>query len=254
MFGNNGHLGNQMFQLASLRGIANKKGLNWNIPPVKMFGTINEIRSSIDDCFELNLSDENIGYNPFVPTIQETTTAYDESFINSVSDGTSIYGYFQTERYFTDIENSIREMYSFKDGVVSAAEDIDVPENFCSLHVRRTDYVEKSLYHTNLTKKYYSKALDIIGPENVVVFSDDPEWCREHSVYKEFLVVSSNPYVEMYLMTKASSHIIANSTFSWWGAWLSKSGGTVVYPSNWYGVANSHLDTNDICPEDWIRI
>ena len=85
-------------------------------------------------------------------------------------------------------------------------------------------------------------------------FSDDPTWCKEHELFEDdrFMVSEGNDqYIDMCLMTMCDGHIIANSSFSWWGAWLSKSR-KVIAPSGWFeGSNNSHLDTKDIYCSEW---
>jgi len=247
--GNNGHLGNQMFQYAALRGIAHKRGLDWNIPPKSLFGKRYPLRSSIYECFELPfVKNGHVGVNMDAQTISERQHSYDETLVDQIQDGNNIDGYFQSPKYFNEISYMIRRDFTFKKDIQDSA--INPPKDFCAMHVRRTDYVGNSLHHTNLTSSYYKAALDILDAKNVIVFSDDQEWCRSHKFFGEFIVSSNNEYVDLYLMQNASQHIIANSSFSWWGAWLSESK-EVVAPSKWFGPALEHLDTSDYYLEGW---
>jgi hypothetical protein len=88
----------------------------------------------------------------------------------------------------------------------------------------------------------------------VIIFSDDPEWCLNHSLFRSdrFMVSQTeNNALDLCLMSFCSAHIIANSSFSWWGAWLSNSE-NVIAPSDWFkGSNNEHLDTSDLIPETW---
>ena len=126
-------------------------------------------------------------------------------------------------------------------------------ENPISLHVRRTDYTTNP-NHTALSLEYYQKALSAFPTGQVLVFSDDPKWCFEQNIFKDdrFLISeNTNQYVDMCLMTLCKRHIIANSSFSWWGAWLAKSE-HVIAPKGWFeGSNNSHLDTKDLIPKEW---
>ena len=247
--GNNGHLGNQMFQYAALRGIANRKGFDWKVPPKSLFGRNYSLRSSIYECFELPYLDNNhIGINLDSPTITEHNHGYDDWMVTHISDGDNIDGYFQSPKYFNDIQDSIREDFTFKRDIIYSA--TNPPNDFCAMHVRRTDYIGNSLHHTNLTTEYYEKAMEILNPKNVIVFSDDQAWCRSHKFFGKFIVSGNDEYVDLYLMQNANQHIIANSSFSWWGAWLAQSK-NVVAPSNWFGPALSHLNTDDYYLDGW---
>ena len=247
--GNNGHLGNQMFQYAALRGIASKKQLDWKIPPKSMFGKTYSLRSNIYDCFELPfVKNGHVGINVVADTVREASHSYNDGLIDKITDECNIEGYFQSPKYFSDIEHIIRKDFTFKNEIVLSAPP--VPNDYCALHVRRTDYVGNSLYHTNLDKFYYEKALEILEPKNVIVFSDDPAWCRSHKLYSQFLVSDRDQYVDLFLMKLAKQHIIANSSFSWWGAWLANSK-NVVAPSQWFGPALGSLDTKDYYLEGW---
>ena len=250
--GNNGHLGNQMFQYAALRGVAAKRGFDWKIPPKSLFGKNYPLRSSIYECFELPfLKNGHIGIDLDAYTITERSHSYDDIFVNQICDGYNMDGYYQSPKYFNEIEHLIRRDFTFKKDIINISHK--PYENYCAMHVRRTDYVGNSLHHTNLNGSYYKEALEIINPENIVIFSDDKEWCRSHKFFGQFLVSDSNEYVDLYLMQNASQHIIANSSFSWWGAWLAESE-KVVAPSNWFGPALGHLNTDDYYLDGWIRI
>lgn len=247
--GNNGHLGNQMFQYAAIRGVAHKRGLDWCIPPKSYFGRNYPLRSNIYDCFELPfVKNKHSGINIAAATIAEREHCYDDWIIENIKDGYNIEGYFQSPKYFNDIEHVIRRDFTFKSKVILSSPPVQ--ENYCSLHVRRTDYVGNSLHHTNLDRSYYEKALEILNPNKVIVFSDDTEWCKSHKLFSNFEISENNEYVDLYLMSNASQHIIANSSFSWWGAWLANSK-DVVAPSKWFGPALAHLDTKDYYLEGW---
>ena len=126
-----------------------------------------------------------------------------------------------------------------------------------SLHISRKDYVTNP-NHTALDATYYEKALkEFDENETVLVFSDDPDWCNEQELFADdrFMIAEGNSgWTDMCLMTMCKGHIIANSSFSWWGAWLAKSE-KVVAPSGWFVGSNlEHLDTKDLIPEGWIVI
>ena len=87
----------------------------------------------------------------------------------------------------------------------------------------------------------------------MVIFSDDPDWCMEQALFSDdrFIVSqAAGPYHDLYMMSQCSDFIIANSTFSWWGAWLANCG-RVIAPKKWFGPNNAHLNTKDLYCEHW---
>jgi len=255
--GNLGRLGNQMFQFAALKGIARNRGFEYCLPPSK--NQDEWIDHQLFNPFNLsNITQLNVQFiDPSRPIVTESSFSFDEKLFNECPDWISLRGYFQTEKYFKHIEDEIKEDFSFKDEIFKPCNEmlseLDSP---ISLHIRRTDYVTNP-NHTALGIDYYQKALDQFGNEPVLVFSDDPEWCNQQEIFSDdrFLIAEGNSnYVDLCLMTLCSKHIIANSSFSWWGAWLSEQE-KVVAPSGWFkGSNNEHLDTKDIIPEDWMVI
>lgn len=257
-----GRLGNQMFQYASLRGIAANNGYNWMIPPPS------------EDPNGFNEWMDNQIFYPFVldglenlnvqyvcgrrPTVKESSFAFDEDLFNNCPKWVNLEGYFQSEKYFKNIENQIREDFTFKPQYVRPSRSMmNSVEEPVSLHIRRTDYLKLAHHHNNLGLEYYEEALSHFdNNRTVIIFSDDPEWCKEQKLFEDdrFLVAEGNvSYIDLCLMTMCKAHIIANSSFSWWGAWLAKSQ-KVIAPKNWFGPDNQHLDTKDLYCPDWIVI
>ena len=122
-----------------------------------------------------------------------------------------------------------------------------------ALHIRRTDYLDLD-HHNSLGLEYYEESLSKFEDNRtVIIFSDDPSWCKEQKLFDSdrFLVAEGNSqYIDMCLMTLCVGHIIANSSFSWWGAWLAKTE-KVIAPKNWFsGNLKDKNDTKDLyCPE-----
>ena len=257
-----GRLGNQMFQYAALRGIAAKNGYNWMMPPpAEDYKKMDEWRHhQLLYPFTMGtIENLNVQYvDGERPTVSEKTFGFDEDLYNNCPKWVNIDGYFQTEKYFKEIEDVIREDFTFKSQFLRPCRSMITSfENPVSLHIRRTDYLDLAHHHNNLGLDYYEEALSHFDEDrNVVIFSDDPEWCKEQSLFDDdrFLVAEGNiNYTDMCLMSLCKAHIIANSSFSWWGAWLAKSE-KVIAPSKWFGPDNKHLDTNDIYCEGWIVI
>jgi hypothetical protein len=253
-----GRLGNQMFQFAALKGIARNRGYEYCIPPSKNQNELCDHQLLVP--FKLkNVSSLNVQYiDRERPTVIEDGFCYDNNLFENCPDWVNVQGYFQTEKYFKHIEKEIREDFEFKDEILEPCKEmIGGIENPISLHVRRTDYITNP-NHTALDIDYYTNALkEFDSDATVLVFSDDPEWCSEQELFSDdrFLIAEGNSnYVDMCLMTLCSGHIIANSSFSWWGAWLSNSK-KVIAPSGWFrGSKNEHLDTKDVVPDNWMVI
>lgn len=150
-------------------------------------------------------------------------------------------GFFQSEKYFIQHRDYILELFEIKDEYklyIQSKYKHLIDEDACSLHVRRGDYANaRELIILN--KDYYDKATEIIGKNKLfVIFSDDIDWCKKNLDYlpNKFYIEEKNDLLEMYLMSLFKKHIIANSTFSWWGAWMADNS-KVIMPnpsSNWF--------------------
>ena len=253
-----GRLGNQMFQYAALRGIADKHGYEFTIPESSFQDEWTD--HQLFEVFTLsNLKHRGRVEDKF---IQERQFNYDSELVEKCPDGVSLYGYFQTEKYFSHIADSIREDFTFKKNVIANCEEvmesIDEP---ISLHVRRTDYVEKSQDHPPCSLEYYERALKKFDKNRqVVIFTDDINWCKQQDIFKpdRFLISETqNNVYDLCMMTMCTDYIIANSSFSWWGAWLSKNpDAQVIAPSKWFGSTGytAKNNTEDIIPNRWIKI
>jgi hypothetical protein len=256
--GHLGRLGNQMFQYASLRGIAARRGYDFGIPPSKFE---DEWRShQLFEVFDLpHLSRQNVKYldGGNAPVAQEKFFHFDQLLFDQCPNDVSLFGFFQSEKYFKHIEESIKEDFTFREHILEPCKEIaEGFENPVSLHVRRTDYLTNNANHHNLDLSYYEEALKHFDDRQVIVFSDDPEWCKEQSLFSDdrFLVSESEDNkIDLCLMTFCTSHIIANSSFSWWGAWLANSQ-KVIAPSKWFGPNNADKETKDLIPETWTII
>ncbi|MBE7734527.1 alpha-1,2-fucosyltransferase [Devosia faecipullorum] len=199
-------------------------------------------------------------------TYREPSFFYDEKF-NRIPDGTTIEGYFQSWRYFDGVDSEVRNHFSIKeklDGMNALlAERIQGTSNAISLHVRRGDYLKPAHAGTHgvLSIEYYRRAVGYIKAfvpnATFFVFSDDMDWAAQNIVpnYPAVAVVGNNnkPWADMALMSLCNHHIIANSSFSWWGAWLNaKQDKKVIAPRQWFSEgAMRRNNTCDLYPADW---
>lgn len=149
--------------------------------------------------------------------------------------------YVQGEEYFKKYAHEIKALFG------SDIRKVDM----VAIHVRRGDYVNNSFYVDLTQTDYYSRAMDMFIDASFLVFSDDIEWCKKQPMFAncEFSE-GNNEIVDMNLMAGCTGHIIANSSFSWWGAYISPFSKKVVAPKAWYtdGIQRT------TCPTKWIRI
>jgi hypothetical protein len=256
--GKNGRFGNQMFQYAATRGIAANRGFDWCIPPgPKTYDEFNDEENQHKLFMSFNLPHvKEVNLFP-APYVEEETFRFNENLFNNCEDNVNLYGYFQSPKYFNHIADEIREDFTFVDDILKPCKEMfSFGVDAISLHIRRTDHLIKPQYHPVLPLEYYEAALEKL-PENlpVMIFSDDPKWCKAQSLFESdrFLISESDDnIIDMCLMTLCSHHIVANSTYSWWGAWLGNSK-KVIAPKIWFGPAAT-IDEVDLVPEEWERI
>ncbi|NBB19423.1 alpha-1,2-fucosyltransferase [Runella sp. CRIBMP] len=183
----------------------------------------------------------------------------------SLLDGVYLDGYWQSEKYFAEIADLIREdlkpIISFTNQYQTFKQSI----NQCvsvSVHIRRGDYTKTSKSNRYLKPceaLYYQTAMEYLTKRisNPVffVFSDDIEWAKAniHFDFSTQYVVGNSAQEDLLLMASCQHHIIANSTFSWWGAWLNPHPDKIVIaPQKWFST--ERFDTKDLLPESWIRL
>ena len=253
--GKNGRFGNQMFQYAALKGIAKNRGYDFCIPSGPkskddLYDSQNQHELFIAFNLDCKIVDQ---FN--APYVQESSFTFDNNLFENCQDNVNIHGFFQTKKYFKNIEDEIRNDFTFKNDIINPCKESFDGNDYIGLHIRRTDYVGKQNYHPLCTLDYYERALKKLPDVPVIIVSDDPDWCGNQNLFKSdrFLISDSdNNIIDMCILSLCKYHIIANSSFSWWGAWLSNSI-KVIAPKIWYGSA-ANLDDRDIVPENWERI
>lgn len=256
--GNLGRLGNQMFQYASLRGIAANRGFDFCIPLEHIFGendhNVKNSDTNIYTVFDLSKCNK-INKPILYQRVQESGFHFDEDIFNNCPDDVDLYGYFQSEKYFKHIENEIRNDFAFYSDVIESCEELIDGEvgsdEVISLHVRRSDYLNLQSFHPVSSIEYYTEALKKFPEVPVFIFSDDPDWCINQKLFDgdRFLISKNTSDFDLCLMSKCSHHIIANSSFSWWGAWLANSK-HVIAPKVWFGPELLH-NTKDLYLNNW---
>lgn len=170
-------------------------------------------------------------------------------------------GYFQSHKYFSDYEKEIKELFSYPIEMVDQMKlkfkDLLSKES-CSIHVRRGDYVKQPQYHPVQSMNYYMKSIKKIGIDKTfLVFSDDIIWCKENfpKLDNFHFIEGQKDYEDFLLMTLCNHNIIANSSFSWWSAFLNKNNNSkIIIPKQWFGEAYSNWDTKDLYLKNWEKV
>jgi hypothetical protein len=287
-----GGLGNQMFQYAAGRALSLRLGvglaldLSWFRSPQ----ALDTERAFMLGCFSpvwAEASESEIATLKFQPRsllrrllrrsprrsgflVAEPHYAYWPGFA-SLTAPVYLSGYWQNEKYFSGIAATIRRDFTFPDLPKTSrdlANEMGHAEHSVSVHVRRGDYAANPLtnqHHGLCSPEYYAAAIRRIrdlcsGNPRLFLFSDDPVWVRDNfdAGGLETTIVESpgqetSPWHDMHLMSLCRHHIIANSSFSWWGAWLGETcGGVVCAPSRWF-IAENMAGTSPI-PDRWARL
>lgn len=200
----------------------------------------------------------------FKPRGTERQFQFDPSFL-TLPDGTYLDGHWQSPKYFAGYEDVIRADFTFQDEMPDATrmlgDKIAEEESVC-VHVRRADFIGSN--HEICDKAYYDRGIAELGKrtqiEKIYVFSDDTAWCKKHISFGAIsVVVVGEEYAgrknsgHLYLMQKCRHFVIANSSFSWWAAWLAHHAEKIVIaPRRWF--RDERVDSSDIAPPEWIRL
>lgn len=267
--GYSGRLGNQIFQYATLLSIALKhnreivlptKNINIKLDGCYDFSTNKWIPYKLDiqECFDLNIRFVDDILKFVKNTYNEKFFQYDQDVFD-VPDNTSIEGYFQSEKYFVNIKNYIKDTFKFKSHINDIAEKIILPfrnKQTVGIHVRRGDAVINPNFYL-IGLDYISNALNYFLDDdyNFIIISDDIPWCKNNIQCNDnvFFCESNSSYVDLCVMSKCNHNIISNSSYSWWGAWLNPDQHKkVISPKSWF--KNHNINTDDLIPTSWIRI
>jgi hypothetical protein len=270
-----GGLGNQLFQIFTTISCA----IRYNIPLCFPPGFKNETRHTYWDSFLKALepfSGKEISTNAYV--YKDSVFHYVPIPIPSVSQkDIQLIGYFQSPLFFKDHWEMIIRMIRFKEICTNVQEKypeypISGSKNTISLHFRLGDYKNLQQFHPILSKYYYIKSIaHIVSPANsylIYYFCEEEDNSTVSETIQELKNIFTNctfvkvadsiqDWEQMVLMSLCQHHIIANSTFSWWGAYFSRvftEDSITCYPKQWFGPALTHNNTNDLFPPEWILI
>ncbi len=271
-----GRLGNQMFQYAAARALAARFGVPVALDPRDalrrhegVLTRVFDLPVTTPEALPPNRHDAPLRYliwryGGMQPRFRrESGLAYNAD-IEDWSDDSYLHGYWQSERYFADVSQQLRRDFKFpSQSSPNAALAGRISRGLSvSLHVRRGDYLTVGA-HGVCGQSYYRAALarvveTLSDDPTVYVFSDDPDWARENLELpcERFVVDINGPdadYEDMHLMSLCRHNIIANSSFSWWAAWLNAYPDKIVVgPARWF--SDPKLQNPDILPEHWLSV
>lgn len=253
-----GRLGNLMFQTAATIGYARKFGYEWGVlkdtrevPQFRQFFNVPRASGWIKDYKEhpnawchlhnCHLDVCHFDYHPFIDR----------------GDDVRLFGFYQSLEYFREVQEEVKSVFKL--------DFIPGYEDYCSIHVRRGDYVRYAGSFPPITVDYVEKAMQKIRTGKYMVFSDDIQWCKENlahldnSMQKFEYSEGRDEKGDLSLMASCGHHIIANSSFSWWGGYLGHNPDKVIVSPaqsgfNWFGPTAGVKDPKTLIPKEWIQI
>jgi Glycosyl transferase family 11 len=244
-----GQLGNQMFQIATAYSLArdhhaelffptwsNKDGLLW------LINNSHLPHKPKNHYYEPQFHYAPISYKPDI----------------------ELFGHFQSPKYFQKYREELKQIFAPNEDVLKYLhvhyKELLEDQNSVSIHFRNYQKEDDNLLNVYVLngRNYIEKAIQFFPPDyNFYIFSDDINWCRENlgELAKNIQFISEPPIYDFYLMSACRHHIISNSTFSWWAAYLSPHSkeALVVAPKNWF-QPNAGLNIKDLFPEEWILL
>lgn len=253
--GKRGRLGNQMFQYATLYSIAKENNYEYGIPFLKNVSQDDYQHLCLKECFKNISAKDSSGFVPSTQ-IQEQTNLFIPSLFN-IKDDSDLFGYFQTEKYFKKYKTEILNEFTFKDEIIQKITQLksNLKTPLISVHMRFGDYEILSNIYPRPTENFYNEAFKLLPEDGtIVLFSDNLNKASSYfnSIKKPYIVFEGlNKYEDMCFMSLCDYHVITNSSFSWWGSWLSQSKLTIA-PKEWYGDASgAPTEWYDIYAEGW---
>jgi hypothetical protein len=273
-----GGLGNQMFQFAAGYSIAKKNNVKLSLDLSRysrrqdhngfelhkvfdIYSKVNFLKNNLNFRF-INFIDILGSINITLHTFEEPHFHYTSNILN-IPKHCLLNGYWQSELYFKDYAQDIRKIFSFskqfdkKNFLI--ANEIEQTDSI-SIHLRRGDYLLSTNHNHNVNlKKYYFNAIEksskFFKKPMYFIFTDDLLWvCQNFKINYPFKIVDINQgnrsYNDMHLMTLCKCNIIANSSFSWWSAWLNNKKDKIIYaPRNWFN--DESICTDHLIPNSW---
>ncbi len=256
-----GRLGNMMFEIAAIEDMGYRTGIKTCYPNVN--ADINKLRAPQACTSELRGYEYFKLFKNFNWHKNEEEDSHSDRTVNvpfhyvpiTPQDYTTYTGYFQSELYFPH-RDMVLDLFEPADPIKAKLDkykDI-IGQNKAAIHVRRGDYMKmKNIYYA-LDMSYYMGAMDYLkgkGVKEFLIFSTDIPWCKQAFKGEQFAFIEDDSFVELFLMSKCDHNVIANSAFSFWGAWLNNNPQRqIIAPKKWF-VDNRK---ENIVPQSWIKI
>jgi len=266
-----GELGNNLFQTATLIELSNKYNISFQlINNRNCYISIKDRPLELKEMFEYSFNYLNEDPSLFIHyKAPDTQDIFEYTPINlDPLKNTIIEGYFQSEKYFENTKNNIINYFFLPkkhniDYILNKYGSL-LQQNNISIHIRvGGDRTTLQHSHKNVSTEYYTAAINKlleIDPtiENYIVFSDNIEYCKSLFGDNTNIIYIENEknYIDLFLMSMCKHNIIANSTFSWWAAYLNKNLDKIVIApkTEWFGPALKHLNLKDLFPQNWITL
>ena len=272
-----GGLGNQMFQYAIGRhlSIRNNSSLTLDLADLlKREESISYTPRNFElDVFNIEYASkilpgefrsfkDQLTFRFLTKKINENGHKFDDKVL-SLKRNVYLNGWWQNEKYFNGVKNIIRNDFTLKPGVLPDNESLEKKissVNSVSVHFRLGDYLSNPAaknFHGILELDYYKKAIDkiagLVAAPHFFIFSDDISWVKKNFVLEQehtFITHEEHAAVDMYWMSVCKHNIIANSSFSWWGAWLNQNPDKIVIaPKKWFNSTPT-----EILPDRWMQL
>jgi hypothetical protein len=288
----NGGLGNQMFQYATAKYLTFKCNTEvfldideFNVYKLRKF-ELDKYNLEYAIIKEKNVSSQKV-LNPnssFIKILKifrleklvknyyfERNLLFDKKVLK-LSDGNYLEGFFQCEKYFYNIRQVLLKEFTLKEELSEYSRNIKEKlekknkNKKVSLHIRRGDYISNNttnIVHGLCDIDYYNNAISYLNNKleifDIYVFSDDLLWAKENLQYKNIYFIENETkrpaHEDIYLMSLCDCNIIANSSFSWWGAWLNQNKEKIVIaPKKWFSDSKMQEESENIVPEKWVKL
>lgn len=283
-----GGLGNQMFQYSIGLSLAKKLDTHFVVDDSILKSNMSINQNSVKRYFDLDIFTLDTSLYHGVKTIEpskikrnlnkllplsfksyivEASYDFNPNLFLLRNNNLTLEGYWQSYKYFSCYSNEIRESFTLRNSFINfndpLFDEIDNSESVC-INVRRADFATNS-YHGVLDKNYYKQAIELLNLNKVIdfkyfIFSDDIDWCKENFDFLPFKIFVDHSHKGdrfsnyFALMRSCKYFVIPNSSFAWWAAWLSiYPNKLVICPKIWF-LGNPKNNTEDLIPDEWIRI
>lgn len=248
-----GGLGNQMFQISATVAYSLKHNIPYGI--------------NLNDCYTPN---QGFTSNKYTNTIFKNINKIEHQNCNNFyiepkfsfdeiphQEDVIIKGYFQSEKYFGEFKNEIKNLFYFSENDKIKINNFFNEKNILNkktcVHIRRGDYLKYSDFHNVCNLNYYLKAIDTISDGSFIFISDDIDWVKNNFKSENYFFPDfGDEILDLTLMTMCDNLILSNSSFSWWGSYLNNNKNKkVIAPNKWFGIKGPK-DTKDVYIKDWV--